>query len=334
MSVAYYSLLGLTPQASIAEIKKAYRAKAMQLHPDKNPSPEAQALFIELTEAYEYLLAEKSGRFKQYISPFTQAEQAAHARREAAKQKAREYAQMRYEAFEQSQAGKTINSLNSLLDVFLAIILSAVYFGIGITITYLFSFSGFIISLIFLLATFKHYWAFVKPYLQFDTWWTSLNTLVETLFFRISILSIANLFLIFKIVFNTLFPIWVIPILFLGIPILVYTIVLKHSNQSKRLWIALAIVPIIINGLFALNFYFSSNTVIEEYDFTHGYNQSRRGKVMNTMIYLENNQYDAYLGIRVFASLEELAQSNHVIYQFEDGLLGMRVMKHYAFTYE
>ena len=51
----YYELLGVTRTASEAEIKKAYRRLAMEFHPDRNPAPDAEARFKEITEAYEVL---------------------------------------------------------------------------------------------------------------------------------------------------------------------------------------------------------------------------------------------------------------------------------------
>ncbi len=51
----FYELLGLARAATEAEIKKAYRKLAMDLHPDRNPSPDAEAKFKEITEAYEVL---------------------------------------------------------------------------------------------------------------------------------------------------------------------------------------------------------------------------------------------------------------------------------------
>jgi len=51
----YYATLGVPKAASEADIKKAYRKLAMEYHPDRNPAPEAEARFKEITEAYEVL---------------------------------------------------------------------------------------------------------------------------------------------------------------------------------------------------------------------------------------------------------------------------------------
>jgi molecular chaperone DnaJ len=51
----FYRLLGVPRDCSEADIKKAYRKLAMEYHPDRNSSPDAEARFKEITEAYEVL---------------------------------------------------------------------------------------------------------------------------------------------------------------------------------------------------------------------------------------------------------------------------------------
>ena len=53
-----YGILGLTSDATLADVKKAYRELARQHHPDRNNAdPGAIDRFRRITEAYEYLSA-------------------------------------------------------------------------------------------------------------------------------------------------------------------------------------------------------------------------------------------------------------------------------------
>ena len=60
MSRDYYDVLGVTRDAGDEEIKRAFRQKAKQYHPDANPdNPAAEARFKEVNEAYEVLSDEE-----------------------------------------------------------------------------------------------------------------------------------------------------------------------------------------------------------------------------------------------------------------------------------
>lgn len=64
----YYEVLGVAKTASADEIKKAYRKKAIQYHPDKNPGDkEAEEKFKEAAEAYDVLSnPDKRARYDQF----------------------------------------------------------------------------------------------------------------------------------------------------------------------------------------------------------------------------------------------------------------------------
>lgn len=78
MEKDYYEILGVSRDASLEEIKRAYRKLALKYHPDRNKSKEAEEKFKEISEAYAVLSDPKkreiydrygrAGVYEQYAS--------------------------------------------------------------------------------------------------------------------------------------------------------------------------------------------------------------------------------------------------------------------------
>ncbi|MBF8265475.1 MAG: cbpA, partial [Dehalococcoidia bacterium] len=77
----YYNILGIKRDASEADIKRAYRRLARQLHPDVNPGDKsAEAKFKEINEANEVLSdKEKRKKYDQFGDQWQHADQMSQA---------------------------------------------------------------------------------------------------------------------------------------------------------------------------------------------------------------------------------------------------------------
>ena len=63
----YYEVLGISRSNSDEDIRKAFRKKALEYHPDRNKSPDAEAKFKEINEAYQVLSdPQKRAQYNQF----------------------------------------------------------------------------------------------------------------------------------------------------------------------------------------------------------------------------------------------------------------------------
>jgi len=130
MSLRYYKILGLTENASLNDIKKAYRHKAKAYHPDINKAPNAHEKFIEINEAYEFLINLKTEP-KTYSREVMEEKYREWVRTERKKARARAayQAKMRFEQFKKSPLYRTSLRLSNIYDTIVLVMAVFMIFG-------------------------------------------------------------------------------------------------------------------------------------------------------------------------------------------------------------
>ena len=124
----YYRVLGLRQGASDDEIKKAYRRKAMEFHPDRNQSPDAQEIFIRITEAYEYLTTHPHGRNISEEEVKRNYQAWVDYRQAEARKRAEAYARATYAECRKSQVYKSTTIIDGTM----------VFLGLGLAVMVIF----------------------------------------------------------------------------------------------------------------------------------------------------------------------------------------------------
>ena len=119
----YHRILGIKQNATDDEIKKAYRRKAMEYHPDRNSSPDSQEMFIRVTEAYEYLMSHPYRRNITEEEIMRNYQAWIDYRREEARRRAEAYARASYAEFRKSPIYKSTTVIDGTI-VFLGLILA------------------------------------------------------------------------------------------------------------------------------------------------------------------------------------------------------------------
>ncbi len=126
----YYAILEIGSGSSVSDIRDAYRRLAKKYHPDVNKSADAHEKFIEISEAYEYLIHQtrQSGRKYSTVSNERQRDtenqkndEYERLKREA-RVKAQEQAKMRYEEFKKQHEAFQRSGINDLALLFKVVV--------------------------------------------------------------------------------------------------------------------------------------------------------------------------------------------------------------------
>jgi len=114
----YYEILDLPVNSTIDEIKKAYRKKARLYHPDINPAIDAKDQFINVTVAYEFLIAYHE-KIKSDDQAYNEAmEDWRKYRQDRSRKRATAYARTSYGTFKNSKFYKTTRIFDGTTIIF------------------------------------------------------------------------------------------------------------------------------------------------------------------------------------------------------------------------
>ncbi len=330
----YYHILGVTPNATLEQIKKAYRTKAKLCHPDINDAVDAHEQFILVNEAYEYLLnttghhtntikrnREKAQKQAAYQQKWEQEE------RQKARERAQEYARMKYEAYLQSDVYRTTEAINVVVDFFITLLVLAIIFVLPILSYRENGPITLFIWAIIIIPTSPLWFRFIVRglgNLKLKSLFVKRESSLRSRILNIMLLFVVNLLVFFQVALNTLLSLnWILGIYGSSLILGFMLAPLVKRNYHKYM-LRFNITPGLVSLFFLLNYVFSANPISETYWYTY---RSYNSTLFST-IELEDNAYQEFKGIRIFVIEDNVKENSRISYEFQDGLFGLRVAKH------
>ena len=327
-----YELLGVKPGVQDADLRRAYRRKAMQLHPDRNPSPDAQSEFIRLQQAYEEILSHRQQPRRTGVPNSADPQQ---DRRRQEMERRRAAARKKREAYERSDLFKMHLALDVLAE-HLSFILSISVF----TVLPFFAFSnlGFsgllgamvilLISLPLTIPSIRNY-----PNLRWLTCLKAFRMIASKDEFIISTCSIFNIYVFCRVGLQTLIPMKLLILLNLLLMLVGFGVprwLLKRFRKSTGR-LAFGWAPTFVQAYFLLNFVFSANAVQQAHYFVLADVPWGKQTGYPVVLSLGEGVFREYPGMRFFWDDQKVLQKEKVIYTLQQGLFGWPIMTDYRF---
>jgi len=328
----YFHILGLNESASLKEIKSAYRSKAKLLHPDVNSSPNAQEEFVQLHEAYEYLLHFKTGKTigrkrRSGTRKYSQQEWE-KKEREKARARARARAKRRYQAHINSDEYKLSIALLNLTKASLifSIISSPLWLGIILGPKVIFA---CLVIIILVLTSFSEIFK-LNFYTELRT---SFKVFIKSKVKFAMLYLVLNGFCLFTFALKTVMP--------HNILILLYLILMSsglwliagffEKDKTPRNFLKVYVgITLVFSLFFFLNNTFSSESDYQNYSYTL-FAKNKNNRMDNQkeigFIYLENDAFDKQIWTRAVFDLNKYRGRNQITIEIANGLFGLDVIK-------
>ncbi len=341
-------LLGVTTQANIATIKKAYWQKSKQYHPDVNPSADAHNTFIALTDAYDFLhdMLSSNATLESYKQQYantnatststTTSTSSSYTNDAAYEAQKMADARARYYAFIHSDEYKAEVAMQNIGQFFKCLFLGAVVIAsiIGNIIILINGEEGgwlLVISAVFFGMLFS--WNY--PLLTIKT----LPKDLPMLFKDHQVTRVLIGFLGICIQFAFMFSIWMSTLIEFWIPLLSIVFVASTAyliislkkpiyTASKKLILAVLIIPNIINLLLVCNYAFAHSSYKQGYYISY-INENKpfnkNGIYMMQWFYFFE-KYENYPSINDNRRDKIPDGYTYTVYTFKKGLLGIDVI--------
>lgn len=328
----YYKILGVTSNATIEQIKKAYRSKAKLYHPDINKKEDAHEKFLLITEAYEYLTQYKQRKAnanrEQQVEDLNQFwRQWQEQKRKEARERAREHARMKYEAYLKSDLYRTTEVADSVVEFLITLFVLSFLIGLPLLIYSKYGLGMIWIALILALPTAPIWFKFLLRTFNKKNLFSFVGlsqSSIQVKVTRFIILAMVNVVLFFGVVLKALISLnWIFTIYALCIG-LGYIASMKMKSKYHKYLIRWVAAPAVVSIFFTINRCATNLPYQESYWYTFDLSDHR--DTFST-IQLENNHYQKYPGIRFFINLQPIMHNSKITYTFATGVFGIKVVK-------